>query len=142
MLARCYNPNSKSYKDYGAKGTSVCDEWRQDPQTFIKWAMTAGWNEGLAVDKDIKIPGNKVYSPDTCTLVTQEVNNRASHTREIAYGKSKHVLLSSTHLTEILDKYAKSNVSQYELGKLYGVSRSAIQKIVNSAGIQRGSGCP
>jgi hypothetical protein len=26
------------------------------------------------LDKDILIPGNKVYSPDTCCLVTQHIN--------------------------------------------------------------------
>lgn len=27
MKARCNNPHVKSYQDYGAKGTSVCERW-------------------------------------------------------------------------------------------------------------------
>lgn len=32
---RCYNKNSKSYKNYGAKGIVMCDEWLKDAQAFI-----------------------------------------------------------------------------------------------------------
>ena len=28
MLTRCYNPNSISYKNYGARGVKICDRWR------------------------------------------------------------------------------------------------------------------
>jgi hypothetical protein len=27
MIQRCYNPHSNAYKDYGAKGRTVCDRW-------------------------------------------------------------------------------------------------------------------
>ena len=28
MLARCYNPKNKRYKDWGGRGITVCDRWR------------------------------------------------------------------------------------------------------------------
>ena len=27
MKARCYNPNHPEYKNYGARGISICNEW-------------------------------------------------------------------------------------------------------------------
>lgn len=30
MKSRCYNPNVKQYCDYGGRGVTVCDEWRDD----------------------------------------------------------------------------------------------------------------
>jgi hypothetical protein len=35
MLARCEDPDSPAYHDYGARGIRVCDRWR-DPETFIR----------------------------------------------------------------------------------------------------------
>lgn len=34
MMQRCYNPNNKSYKNYGGRGVKVCLEWH-DAKTFI-----------------------------------------------------------------------------------------------------------
>lgn len=39
MKQRCSNPNNRSYKDYGARNISVCDEWKKDFVNFYKWAM-------------------------------------------------------------------------------------------------------
>lgn len=55
----------------------VCDEWMEDEQSFYRWLESesypciAGTYE---LDKDILIPGNKLYSPNTCCLVPKEVN--------------------------------------------------------------------
>ncbi len=76
MLHRCYNKNQSSYKQYGAKGVSVCEEWRNDYVEFLNWSLNNGWQPGLLIDKDIKVPGNKIYGPDTCSWVTAKENNR------------------------------------------------------------------
>lgn len=75
MRQRCENPNIKAYKNYGAKGVKVCDEWKTFPP-FYTWAMENGWKKGLHIDKDIKGDG-LLYSPSSCILVTQQENNRA-----------------------------------------------------------------
>ena len=36
MKARCYFPSQKSYRDYGARGVRVCDEWRHDFVAFMR----------------------------------------------------------------------------------------------------------
>lgn len=41
---------------------------------FKAW-FDANWRPGLELDKDILVPGNKVYGPDTCVFVPRRVNN-------------------------------------------------------------------
>lgn len=72
MINRCYDPSHKGYKYYGERGITVCKEWRQNPKSFIDWAINNGWKKGLQIDKDIK--KGKCYSPGNCLIVTPEVN--------------------------------------------------------------------
>ena len=46
MMRRCYNETSVAYKDYGAKGITVCLEWH-DRENFRKWAIENGYEKGL-----------------------------------------------------------------------------------------------
>ena len=36
MFDRCYNPNSTHYEHYGGRGISVCQQWRESFQAFLK----------------------------------------------------------------------------------------------------------
>lgn len=73
MLNRCYNKKHPSYNSYGGRGVVVCDEWYNDYQKFLDWAIYNGWKHGLQLDKDIKGDG-LLYSPDTCSWVTRSAN--------------------------------------------------------------------
>ena len=82
MRRRCTDPNSKSYRDYGGRGISFCDEWL-DYQTFHDWAVTNGYGPGLEIDR-INNDGN--YHPDNCRFVTKAENcknKRSKYTRHI-----------------------------------------------------------
>jgi len=70
MRDRCNRKSNRKYKDYGARGISVCAEW-DDAGVFIKWGEANGWQPGLQIDR-IDNDGN--YSPDNCRFVTQAVN--------------------------------------------------------------------
>lgn len=72
MLQRCYN-EKRIEKNPSYKGVTVCKEWHNF-QTFAKW-YEENWKEGFELDKDILFKGNKVYSPNTCTFVPQEINS-------------------------------------------------------------------
>ena len=72
MLERCYSKKSlESYPSY--IGTSVCSEWLYASE-FKKW-MEQQDCEGKSLDKDIIVPGNKLYSPETCSFVLPATNN-------------------------------------------------------------------
>lgn len=75
MIERCYDPYSLSYDNYGGRGVTVCDEWIEDKQEFIDWAIANGWKNELELDKDILGDG-LLYSPTTCCWVTREVNQK------------------------------------------------------------------
>ena len=71
MLERCYSKNT-SYKNISYIKTKVCKEWHNF-QNFAKW-FEENYIEGFQLDKDILVKGNKIYSPETCCFVPQEIN--------------------------------------------------------------------
>ena len=59
------------------KDVTCCDEWLSFA-TFVEWVNKevcySGKPEGMDLDKDIIIRGNRVYSPEACSFVPQAVN--------------------------------------------------------------------
>lgn len=72
MLQRCYCAN-KLKKQPSYIGCSVDVRWRR-LSVFKEW-FDEHYIEGFHLDKDILIKGNKVYSPENCCFVPQEINN-------------------------------------------------------------------
>lgn len=83
MKKRCHNPKNFNFKNYGGRGVSVCDEWRNDFLSFYKWAIENGYKEGLAIDR---IDNDRNYEPSNCRWVTPKVNgNNRRTSRHIEY---------------------------------------------------------
>lgn len=81
MKTRCYNDNnSETYKRYGARGITVCDEWRDNFKAFYDWAMANGYTDELTIDR-IDNDGN--YCPENCRWVTLQIQNRNRRTTRI-----------------------------------------------------------
>lgn len=77
MKERCFKEYHKSYKAYGGRGITVCDEWL-DARTFIEWALNNGYEEGLTLDR-IDVNGN--YEPSNCRFVPnlKQQNNKRNN---------------------------------------------------------------
>jgi AP2 domain len=76
MLQRCFNPKCPTFKRYGARGITVCDEWRRDFKAFRLWALLNGYRDGLEIDRRDNL---KSYSSDNCRFVTRQENCCNSH---------------------------------------------------------------
>ena len=72
MLRRGY---SKSYKDKRPtyKDVTVCEGWH-DYQSFATWFYN-NYKDGYQLDKDLVEKGNKVYCPEYCRFIPQDLNS-------------------------------------------------------------------
>ena len=73
MIHRCYDTKHHKYYRYGARGISVCDDWRTDYDTFYNWAINNGYKNGLSLDR-INNDGN--YEPSNCRWATRKQQQR------------------------------------------------------------------
>ena len=72
MERRCYSGEyQKRFPTY--RNCSVCDSWLK-LSNFKEW-LDINYREGTALDKDILVKGNKIYSPDACRFVPQYINS-------------------------------------------------------------------
>jgi len=90
MKARCYNPKNKDFHRYGAKGISVCDEWKHDFLTFYNWSINNGFDKSLTIDR---IDGAKGYYPENCRYATvRQQNNNTKSNVTIEYNGDKDTI--------------------------------------------------
>ena len=72
IKTRCYKTNFPEYHRYGGRGITMCYEWKNHPEAFIKWAESHGYQNNLTIDR---IDNNKGYCPENCQFITLVENN-------------------------------------------------------------------
>ena len=122
MLERCYSDKrievQPTYKD-----CTVCEEWH-NYQNFKIWfnenfIELKDKNERVCLDKDILVKGNKVYSPETCCFVPNEINvlitktnkNRGLYPIGVYYKKKLR-----KYVSQCSEKIGKEKKTQIYLG--------------------------
>lgn len=73
MKTRCLNPNTKSYKNYGNRGITVCAAWLENYIAFRSWALENGYSDDLTIER---IDVNKGYTPDNCAFISKSEQPR------------------------------------------------------------------
>lgn len=109
IKGRCYNKRNKSFPNYGGRGISMCDEWKDSFESFFDWSMSNGYEEGLSIDR-INVNGN--YDPSNCRWIT---------ITEQGYNKRNSVMLTHNGETKCLAEWARQ----------YGFSTVAVEQRYN-----------
>lgn len=106
MRTRCGNPRDKDYKNYGARGISVCKRWAE---SFIAFFSDMGPRpEGMTLDR-IDVNGN--YEPGNCRWIDRktQVRNRRNALL-VFYGQRELPLMEACELAGV-----KYNTALYRL---------------------------
>ena len=107
IKARCLNKKSISYKNYGARGITICDEWLYF-ENFHNWALRNGYKDDLTIDR---IDNSKGYSPDNCKWIPWKEN---------LMKQRRYILLTVDGETKTLSGWSKFlSVSRWILTKYF-----------------------
>lgn len=98
MIERCYSEGSSGYHKYGAKGISVCDQWKSDFPTFLA-DMGQKPSSKHSIDR---IDNSKGYEPDNCRWATasEQAYNRTTAHFVVINGVKMH-LKEATKLSPV-----------------------------------------
>lgn len=90
MKDRCYNPASKTFRYYGARGILVCDRWKQSFQCFYD---DMGPRPSLNHSLD-RLNNNAGYEPLNCAWRTSRVQSRNRRSTRLlpAFGKTQCIV--------------------------------------------------
>lgn len=95
MKDRCLNPNSKSYKRYGARGITICNEWL-DFDAFKRWALENGYDENADYYKCTieRVNNNEGYFPENCIWDDMKVQRRNQECVKLYEYQGKRMIIT------------------------------------------------
>lgn len=102
MRNRCYYKKHNRYKNYGGKGITVCDEWKDNFQAFYDWAIKNGWEKGLSIDRKKNYLN---YCPENCKFSTTGEQNR---------NRTSNKQITIEGVTKILIEWSEVSGVKYE----------------------------
>lgn len=89
MRSRCYNKNDINFWNYGGRGISICDRWRENYDAFVEDMGLRP--DGFTLDRR---DSNGNYEPENCRWATylEQMNNRPSFNRIIEFKDRRQTL--------------------------------------------------
>ena len=114
MKKRCYNENHISYKDYGGRGITICDEWLKETSNFYEWAINNGYSDELSIDR---INHNGNYEPSNCRWANKKIQARnMSNNHLITHNNETHCI---AEWAEILNVHYDVVRRRWQRGTFY-----------------------
>ena len=103
MKTRCLNKNSNRFIDYGGRGITICDQWMNSFETFLKDMGEP--EDGQSIDR---INNNGNYEPENCRWATQkEQCNNTRRCRFVNIDGNRFTVMQAS------EKYGISEFSIY-----------------------------
>lgn len=99
IVQRCTNPNNPQYRDYGARGIRMCDEWRAD---FLQFVADMG-EKPTPVHTVERKDNDKGYGPDNCEWADRTAQNRNT--------RRNHLVLYNGRLMPLVEACELSGVN-------------------------------
>lgn len=126
MMARCYNPAHAGFRNYGGRGITVCEPWR-DVGVFIAWVeQNLGPRpEGCTMDRANNDHG---YEPGNVQWTThqRQVANQRQGIRPTGSAKAQAALTEEI-VRECRARWAAGEM-QNALAAEFGVSKPTMHK--------------
>jgi len=113
MLARCRNPNVKSYRYYGAKGVAVCERWLSFQAFFADMGERPA---GRSLDR---INPNGNYEPGNCRWSTYAEQARNKTTKKLSAEDAQWIRWARAY----------TGATQKAIGEAFGVTQSMVSLI-------------
>ena len=80
MMSRCYNPKDKDYINYGGRGITICDQWKENVAQFVQ---DMGLPEpGQSIER---LDNNGPYSLDNCVWADRFAQNNNSRINRLYF---------------------------------------------------------
>jgi hypothetical protein len=95
IKTRCFNGNHHTYTEYGGRGITMCEAWKNDYKAFRTWALENGYGNELSLDR-IDNSGN--YDPTNCRWADNFTQSR---------NKRNNVLLTFNGKTMVVNDWVK-----------------------------------
>lgn len=116
---RCGNKKHASYKNYGGRGIFICNEWKNNFQSFYNWAIKNGWSHGLEIDRE---NNNGNYEPSNCRFISSKANSRNRRTTKI----------TEEIANEIRSLRADGKLTHSKIAHAYSISRTNVSNILRN----------
>lgn len=121
MFERCYNPNSKDFKDYGGRGIKVCKHWHKFENFYEDMGDRP---EGKTLDRWPDNDGN--YKLENCRWATLKQQN--GNRRPISCGPNKQHWFRAWH-KDSMAQYLSNN--RHKFAQKWGLFYQSISNCLH-----------
>lgn len=89
MRDRCVNPNSTAFKDYGARGITLCERWMEFENFLADMGETP---DGMTIERK---DNSKGYCKENCIWATMKDQARNKRNNRIIEADGKRLCLAA-----------------------------------------------